>query len=110
VTSLRVGVDVATVVLRKALYLKYRPLKKAPEREVGLVVKNVPLVPSGPMKVKGPTALPLAAAWNLTVVLGGVVAVHDREVQCGAPPGAGLASLIEDTRSPETPNTTGVVM
>jgi len=82
----------------------------APEREAGLVVKNIPLVPSGPMNEKGPEGLELAAAWKRTVVPAGVVAVHDREVQWGAPPAAGLESLIEDTRSPEATYTTDVVM
>ena len=55
-----------------------------------------PAVPSGPTKLKGPAGLLLAAAWNLTVVLAGTVAVHDIVVQCVDKPAAGFASFAEE--------------
>jgi len=65
------------------------------------LVKNVPLVPSGPTKLKGPEALLLAAAWSWTFVLAGVVAVQEIVVQSGVEPAAGLASFTEEMRLPE---------
>jgi hypothetical protein len=70
--------------------------------DVPLVVKNVPAVPSGPTKLKGPPALLLAAAWNLKFVLAGTVAFHASVVQLGVLPTAGLASFSPETRSPDT--------
>jgi hypothetical protein len=64
-------------------------------------VKKVAAVPSGPTKLNGPPGLPLAAAWKRTLVPGGAVALHDNDVQCGVPPGIGLASLADEIRSPD---------
>jgi hypothetical protein len=110
VTSLTVGVTVLTVLLRIALYFRYLPLKNVLDRDAGLVVKNVAAVPSGPMKVNGPEELLLAPSWNCTFVFAGLVAVQDRLVQCGVPPGTGLASLSEETKLPEAAYVIVVVM
>ena len=59
------------------------------------------LVPSGPTKLNGPDELLLPAAWNFSVVLAGVVPVHDKVVQFGVAPIAGLLSLTEEVKSPE---------
>ncbi len=66
-----------------------------------VVVKNVAAVPSGPTKLKAPPELLLPAAWNLSVVFAGTVAVHDKVVHVAAKPVAGLASFTEETRLAE---------
>jgi hypothetical protein len=99
VASFRVGVTLVSVVLRYDLYLRYRnPLNWL--SEAPLRVNKVAPVPSGPTKVNGPSTLLLAAAWNLTVVFGGVFAVHENVVQEGEAPVAGFASFDDETKSP----------
>ena len=64
------GVAAVLVVVRRALYRKYRlPLKAV--MFAGDVVKKVAAVPSGPTKLKGPNWLLLAATWNRSVVFAG---------------------------------------
>src|SRR5438445_4512042 len=99
VTSLSAGVFDGLVVVSDALYLRYRwPLNCASEPPL---LKKVPVVPSGPTKTNFPLALSLAATWNLMSVPAGVVAVQDSVRQFTAAPGAGLASLADDTNVPE---------
>ena len=78
-----------------------RRLDAAWLREAPLVVKNVAGVPSGPTKLNGPKTELLAAAWNRSVVLAGVVAVQESVDQIVVNPTGGLLSLIEETRSPD---------
>jgi hypothetical protein len=66
-----------------------------------LIVKKVPAVPSGPTKLNSPNALLLPAAWNLSVVFAGILAVHDSVVHVAENPVGGFASLIEEIREPE---------
>lgn len=61
-------------------------------------------MPSGPMKLNGPDAALLAAACSLRAVPAGRAAVQEIVVQPGEFPTAGLASLIDDTKSPEAAN------
>jgi hypothetical protein len=68
--------------------------------EAPLVVKNVAAVPSGPTKAKGPEALLLAAAWNLTLVFAGVVAVQESVVQLAEEPTAAPLSFVVDVSVP----------
>ena len=56
------------------------------ESEAPLLLKKVEAVPSGPTKLKGPFGSLLPAAWNLTVVFAGVVAVQESVVQLGDDP------------------------
>ena len=64
-------------------------------------MKYVPDVPSGPTNVKGPLLLLLPATWNFTAVPAGVVAVNDSVVHVAVLPGAGFASLSEETNVPD---------
>ena len=50
--------------------------------------------------MKGPIGLLLAAAWNLTEVLAGVVAFHESVVHLGATLPDGLASFTTETKLP----------
>ena len=88
------------MVDRNASYSRYRKpsnwLRSAP-----LVVKNVSGVPSGPTNVNGPVTELLAATWNATAVLAGVVASKESAVHVGVVPAGGLASLIEETNVPD---------
>ena len=68
------------------------------------VAKNVAAVPSGPTKLNGPAARLLAATWNWSVVLTGVVSLHARLLQCTVSPGLGLASLVDDVNVPDAAN------
>jgi hypothetical protein len=100
VTSFKVGVTLLSVVLRYALYLRYRkPLNWL--SDALLVVKYVALVVSGPTKLNGPFESLLPAAWNITVVPLGVLAVHDSVVQFGVLPTVGFASFSEETKLPD---------
>jgi hypothetical protein len=63
-------------------------------------VKNV-FGPFGPTKSKGPYRLLLAATWNLTAVVAGVVAMNESVVHLGEAPPAGFASLSEETNVPD---------
>src|SRR2546428_496455 len=98
----------ASVVARNALYFRYR-LPSNRLSEAPLAVKKVAPVPSGPTKLNGPATLLLPAAWNFTVVFPGAAAVHESVVQCGVSPGIGLASLSDETRSPEATKVVGVM-
>jgi hypothetical protein len=95
---------VLSVVLRNASYFRYRLLLKgAPAtaaRFAALVVKKVAAVPSGPTNVKGPPTALLAAAWNFTVVLAGVVDVQAMLVQLGVAPLTGLESFTDEIKVP----------
>jgi len=64
------------------------------------VVKSVAAVPSGPTKLNGPSTEFEPANWNLSEVLAGVVAFHEKVDQIGVRPAAGLASLVRETRLP----------
>ena len=68
--------------------------------EAPLVVKKVAAVPSGPTKLNGPAALLLAAAWNLSVVFAGVVAVQESVVQVAEEPVTEPLSLVDETKLP----------
>src|SRR3954464_13595871 len=56
------------------------------------------------MKVNGPAALLLPAAWNFTVVFAGVVPVQESVVHCVAAPAAGLLSFTVETSEPDVLN------
>ena len=71
------------------------------ESDAPLVVKNVEAVPSGPTKLNGPFTLLLAAAWNLTAVFAGTLAVQDKVVHSAEKPLAGFASLTDEMKSPD---------
>ena len=101
VTSLTVGVTAESVVVKNALYFRYRLPSARPLIFAGLVVKNVPAVPSGPIKLNGPTGLLLPAICNLSVVFAGTVAVQASEFQFVTCGGAGLPSFTPEVRSPD---------
>jgi hypothetical protein len=61
----------------------------------------VAAVPSGPRKLKGPEAELLAAAWNLTAVPAGVVAVQESAPQRWRAGADGLESFSAEVSSPE---------
>ena len=64
-------------------------------------MKKVALVPSGPTKLKTPPGSFPAAAWTRRVVLAGTVDVQEIVVQVAEFPGAGFASLADETKSPD---------
>src|SRR5262245_33828252 len=98
VTSCSVGVTAPFDVVSAARYSRYRwPLNCASELPL---VKKVAAVPSGPTKLNGPLALSPAAAWNLTFVPAGVVAIHDSAPQFTIVPAGGLASFTDDVNVP----------
>src|ERR1051326_3432204 len=66
----------------------------------GDVVKNVPAVPSGPIKVNGPFGLFEPATWYCRLVFAGVEPFHDRVDQIGVSPPSGLLSFVPETRLP----------